>query len=97
MSGVLEVCINNIWNTVCISRFNENAAKVACRQMGFSGDNALDTIFRDEADTRPFSPTVPRCFDGSEAKLSDCQRITESDDCPASGVNVALECTPQGE
>ena len=100
MSGVLEICINNIWNRVCVDNFVQNTAKVACRQMGFSGDNdaQFDITPRDEADTSPLSANIPRsCNTGNEAKLSDCKPNFNINDCQASGFNVVLECAPQGE
>ena len=96
MSGVLEICINNIWNTVCSApmHFNRFAAEVACRQMGFSGDNPqIQVTSRDEAKTRPISFKVPLCT-GDEAKLSDCN-VFNTSDCQDSRL-VVLECRPQG-
>ena len=34
-NGRLEVCAGTIWGTVCQDGFDLNAAKVACRQLGF--------------------------------------------------------------
>ena len=33
--GVLEVCINNQWGTVCHNGFGWNDARAACKQLGF--------------------------------------------------------------
>ena len=32
--GLLEVCINHAWGTVCNNRFSSEEALVACRQLG---------------------------------------------------------------
>ena len=32
--GRLEVCLNNVWGTVCGYRWDNNDAAVACRQLG---------------------------------------------------------------
>ena len=39
--GVVEVCINNAWGTVCNTRFGTNEAKVICQQLQFNQSNVL--------------------------------------------------------
>ena len=34
--GRLEICINNVWGTVCDNMFDTRDAAVACRQLGYS-------------------------------------------------------------
>ena len=35
--GLVEVCHNNIWGTVCIDKFGAVDATIACLQLGFRG------------------------------------------------------------
>jgi hypothetical protein len=35
--GRLEVCINNVWGTICGTQFESSELKVACSQVGGTG------------------------------------------------------------
>ena len=48
--GRLEICLNEVWGTVCNDGMNErdpfdrNAARVVCRQLGFPEDSELSVL-----------------------------------------------------
>lgn len=79
--GRLEICHAGQWGTFCVSRiynlFGLPEAKVACRQLGFSGVNArfvmANAYFGQAAASQPLWLTRVACY-GNETSLMDCSR-----------------------
>ncbi|KAL5499890.1 hypothetical protein EMCRGX_G011357 [Ephydatia muelleri] len=72
--GRIEICINNVWGTICDDYWSDTDANIACRKLGFSGQNAV------AFSNAHFGPGIGdillnniQCL-GSEASLLDCTR-----------------------
>ena len=70
-SGVLEAFVNGAWGLVCDDGFNNQAATVACREMGFS--SAQSFTLSVNAGTAFLLDDV-NCT-GAESSLLDCQHL----------------------
>lgn len=40
--GRLEICINNVWGTICDNMWDSTDASVACKQLGYSENSEFN-------------------------------------------------------
>ncbi len=70
--GRVEVLFMGQWGTVCNSNWDENDAKVVCRQLGYnSTSNSKILVFKPQVGNGTIWMNHVQCS-GSEARLSDC-------------------------
>jgi len=87
-NGYLELFHNDEWRGVCDDSFNEAAANVACKSMGYN----RSTSFRTVQGPNSFWLDDLICI-GNESSLFDCGHAPiGSDDC-GSAENVQVECS----
>ncbi|XP_052085685.1 deleted in malignant brain tumors 1 protein-like [Mytilus californianus] len=85
----LEVYYNYEWGTVCDDAFDDNAAKVACKQLGFSNGVSLGNSVEEGSGTIMLDQL--KCT-GSESKLYRCpSNAWKENDCSHSE-DVGVNC-----
>lgn len=90
--GRLEVFLDGSWGTVCDDMFDDVAALVACRQLGFE---ASDGTFDAVGGSGPIHMDDVRC-DGSEARLVDCVFLPWGRGNCSHVEDVGLACVADG-
>ena len=73
--GRVEFCYNNTWGTVCDDGWDDNDARVVCRQLGFPFEGAMafgESYFG--WGTGPIFLDDVSCS-GFESRLTDCPRF----------------------
>ncbi|CAG9862414.1 unnamed protein product [Phyllotreta striolata] len=71
LSGRVEIKYNGIWGTVCDDDFNDDAAKVVCKNLGYKGIVAVKKEAYFGAGTGPIWMDQVSCF-GNETGLQEC-------------------------
>ncbi len=72
--GRVEICLNNVWGTVCDDAWGSPEAQVVCRQLGFTNDIEGSVPFSGAyfgVGIVPIHLDELEC-DGDELMLSDC-------------------------
>ena len=91
--GRLEVYINGHWGTVCDDYWDNDDARVACRQLGYTGVvTTLTSSFRSYSSSQRIWLDDVRCT-GRESRLIDCSHNGYGiEDCSHSE-DVGIYCT----
>ena len=90
--GVVQVCMNNAWGSVCNNRFGTNDAVVVCKQLGFPTTGAV--AFRD---TSMFGSTSGPVFldqldcQGTETSVIECSNIIGLSECDSTEI-AGVQC-----
>ena len=92
VTGRVELCLMNRWGTICRHGWNKVDAKVACKQLGYSTDEARG--FRPGWEDGPgvFLSKRINCT-GNENLLIDCDTSTNVSTCSRTqnaGVNCSI-------
>mmetsp|Transcript_29151 Transcript_29151/g.69012 ORF Transcript_29151/g.69012 Transcript_29151/m.69012 type:complete len:225 (+) Transcript_29151:86-760(+) len=92
--GVLEVYHEGVWGTVCRDGFDEAAAAVVCRQLGFPGAGPLPdsrappSAYREQ---KPIWLDDVECT-GREAKIQDCHAVRWGVSNCSHTMDVSVRC-----
>ena len=79
--GTVEVCFNNTYGSICHNLWNENDARVVCRDLGFSSENTTALINAHYGSSSgPIYLNNVQCT-GDEASLMNCSTVREIDGC----------------
>lgn len=90
--GRVEVQFRQIWGTVCGTSFNNDAANVICRQLGFSGGRRLATL---DPGKGPIWMDGLSCH-GTETTIADCQFNGWGNNTCNHSQDVAVSCDQSG-
>lgn len=69
-TGLLEVFFNGVWGTICRTSFNDSAAQVVCKQLGYLGGVAAMSTPYGRGEGVVWLENV-QCS-GAEENLSEC-------------------------
>ena len=99
--GRLEIYENDQWGTICDDLFDATDARVACGQLGLSGDASVLNSSPAGPPDFPILMDDVQCT-GSESKLHDCPHTDQHDANCGHNEDVAIACVapnnpPTGE
>lgn len=92
--GLLKIAYNGDWGFVCDDMFDDDAAAVACRELGYSGGELTDGIGHDISPVKFFLDDV-FCM-GSEARIIECSHRPWLENNCISHETVNIRCDGPG-
>lgn len=91
--GLLLVTVGHQTGTVCSNLFDDNAAGIVCRNLGYTGGVARQGDF--ELAASSFSPVLDNVqCDGHEASLSQCSHALWGVTSCSALDTVSVSCNP---
>ena len=91
--GRIEVKHEGVWGTVCSDRWNQRAARVVCRQMGYAGATAAPHRAYFGAGSGPIHLDDVECR-GDEETLAQCRHKAAGDHDCTHAQDAGVICTP---
>ena len=88
--GRLEVYYKGEWGTVCDDSFDDNDAKVACRQLGLTGGRSLGNTNTPDGTGRTWLDEL--ACRGHESSLSACRHSGWGTENCNHNEDVGIEC-----
>ncbi|XP_060081975.1 soluble scavenger receptor cysteine-rich domain-containing protein SSC5D-like [Ylistrum balloti] len=94
-AGRVEIYHEGVWGTVCDDQFEEDDARVVCRQLGYSGEARVFTEAYYGQGNDPTWMDDINC-NGGEDRLADCSFAGWGEEDCSHGEDVGVQCTSYG-
>lgn len=85
--GRVEICVNNVWGSVCQDTWGDTEAGVACQQAGFSAESATTATFGRGNNTAVYTVACT----GTETRLNSCQQSPNLNCVSVVGAGVSCQ------